>query len=956
MSNAKIPSLDHGRQRANQTLRKSSLTVSASALAVAFVLVGEAAAQEQAVETASADAERITVTGTRIARNGYSAPTPLTVLDQQELDAGAPANLADFVNQIPSVVGSATPQTSNASISSGAAGVNSINLRNLGAARTLVLLDGRRSSPSLINGTVDVNTFPQALIERVEIVTGGASAAYGSDAVSGVVNFILDKDFEGFEAVLEAGQTTYGDDNSWKVELTGGVPFDAGRGHLLLNIEKADREGIYGVPRDWNDDGWYIMNNPTYTPTNGQPERLLVANAGLSTATRGGIIVNTPLRGTYFGAGGTVNQFEYGDITRDPWTVGGDWEVSQANSFQALHADERREGVFGRLSYEISPAIELYGEAAFNKHASLGWTGVQYNNGNVRILSDNAFIPEEVAMQLADLGLESFNLGTTNADLPLRKTDNQREVSRFVIGANGEFSVFGQNWGWDAYAQQSKTETLEIARDISNNQRLAWAQDAVIDPVSGDIVCRITLTDPTEPCVPFNRMGIGVNSQEALDYIIGHPTREQEFTQEVAAVNFTGEPFSIWAGPVSLAFGAEYRKEQVSGFVEEQYQSGWFVGNYRPSFGEYDVTEGYVETLVPLFEGFEFNGAVRVTDYSTSGAVTTWKAGFTYSPVPDLTLRLTRSRDIRAPNLAELFQAGSTRTNNLVDPFNNNQVVQFRETVSGNTALEPEEADVWGAGFIYQPSYIPGLGVSVDYYEIELEGAIGNVSAPTIVERCFEGQQVYCAAITRGANPDGASVIEEVRVSPFNFAERIARGVDVEGSYQFDLADVANALNGSLTLRGMATFYLENYNNNGIDTPTDTVGASPPDWLYRVSASYQLEDLRLTLTGRGLAARVYDTSFIECTADCPTSTPDNRTINNNDISGAFYLDSNVSYLFNAGGETETELFFNVKNLLNEDPETYAYGPGGVAYGNPSTDQSYYDILGRVFRVGARIRF
>jgi len=919
------------------------LTHGASAMALLLGVAAAGAAGAQTVATSGvASVEEVVVTGTRVVRDGYQAPTPLTVISETEILAAAPSNVADFVNDIPSIVGSATPQTSNASISSGTAGVNALNLRGLGASRTLVLLNGQRSVGSTITGSVDVNTFPQGLISGVQIVTGGASAAYGSDAVSGVVNFILDTDYQGFKGSVEAGQTTYGDDDEYRVNLTYGTPFAGGRGHLLLNGEIVDREGIYGVPRDWNNDGWYIITNPNYAPGNGQPERFVTSGAGLSNATPGGIIVNTPLRGTTFGVGGVVGQQAYG-LTRDPWMIGGDWESVQVNDKQSLNADDRRKGFFGRVSFDITDNIEIFGQFSYNEHASLGWTGVQFNQGNVTIRSDNAFLPASIRQQLAALNIASFSLGTTNADLPIRKTDNERSVTRYVVGAEGDFDAFDRAWRWDAYYQRGETDTLEIARDITNNARLALAQDAVFAP-NGDIVCRSTLTNPTNGCVPFNRMGIGVNSQAALDYILGNPQRKQFFTQQVAAANISGDPFSTWAGPVSMAAGIEHRKEEVSGEVPTEFQSGWFVGNYRPTFGSYTVTEAYVEAVVPLADGFDLNAAVRGTDYSTSGYVTTWKVGAVYSPIPDIRFRVTRSRDIRAPNLNELFAAGTSRTNTLLDPFNNNQSTQFLELTTGNLNLDPELADTWGVGVVLQPTFLPGFAAAIDYFDIQIEGAIGSVTASTIVDRCFQGNQTYCAAITRSGNQ-----ISQVSVSPFNFAVQKSRGLDLEASYRFNLGD------GAMALRAVGTYYLENYEDNGIDAPTDTAGSiTLPEFIYRATATYTADPWTIQVTGRGVSDSTYDNAFIECTTGCPASTIANRTINDNHIDGAFYVDLAMTYDLKV--LQKTEAFVSISNLFNRDPEIVAYGPAGTAYGNPSTSQGVYDILGRVFRVGVRFEY
>jgi outer membrane receptor protein involved in Fe transport len=951
MFNSIHPSSDQASAARRTPSVKPPAAFVATAVALAFHATDTANAQA-APEPASG-IEEVLITGTRIVRDGYQSPTPLTVIGEEDLDLAAPANVADFVNTLPSVMGSTTPMTSGGSVSAGGAGLNAVNLRNLGVNRTLVLLDGQRSVPSAVSGAVDVNTFPQGLIKSVEVVTGGASAAYGSDAVSGVVNFILDKDFEGFKTSVQYGETARGDDPGRKGTLTAGTSFADDRGHVLFNAEITDRDGIYETRRDWNTHGWFMINNPAYTPTNGQPERLVTPNAGLSTATPGGIITNTALRGTYFGPGGSVGQLDYGQV-RDPWMVGGDWEMVQVNHARALDPSEDRRSVFTRVSHAPADNFEVFAQLSWNEHSSLGNYNTQTNLGNVIIRTDNAFLPEAVRTEALALGITQFNLGTSNADLPITKTDNERQTARYVLGADGSFG----EWLWDAYYQRGITDTTEMARDISNNQRMALAQDAVFHPTTGEIVCRSSIADPANGCVPFNRMGIGVNTPDAVAYVLGNPTREQEFGQDVVAVNFNTNAFENWAGTVSLATGLEYRTEEVSGVVEPQYRSGWYLGNYLPNFGEYDVKEMYVETLFPLASRLELNAAVRGTDYSTSGNVTTWKTGLTYSPFDSLTLRATRSRDIRAPNLAELFQSGSARTNIIIDPFNDNASTQFLERVSGNPDLTPEEADAFGVGFVVQPASLPGFALSLDYYEIDLDGAIGSVVAQNIVDRCFEGSTDYCAAITRGTAPDGAAVITEIRQSPFNYATQKARGFDLEASYRL------SAFDGEVMLRALATRYLENYENNGIDPPVDTVGQNagsnatgggPPNYRYRLSATYQRNLLTVNVAGRGISDGVYNTTFIECAAGCPPSTVDHRTVNDNHIAGAFYLDAAVTYGFRLAG-TSGEAFFSVENALDRDPAIVAGGPDGSVYSDVRTNRTMYDILGRRYQLGVRFNW
>ncbi len=947
------------------TTRRRVLVSTASATALLMSTAATPVFAQAQPQAAAVD--EIVVTGTRVVRDGYQAPTPLTVVGIEELLQSPAENLADFVNDLPSVSNSTSPQGSSTSASSGTAGVNSINLRALGSNRTLVLVDGQRSVPSTLNSIVDVNNFPQMLVERVDVVTGGASAAYGSDAVSGVVNFILDKDFTGLKASVEGGLTTYGDGGNWKVSLAGGTPFANDRGHIIFSGEIADRSGIKEVPsnRDWNNQGCYQIINPAHTANNGAPERLNVCGAALSQATIGGIITNTALAGTAFGPGGAPYQFNYGSARRDPWMIGGDWKSNQFNNVQALDPEEHREGVFTRVGYDITDNVEAFAQFSWNYTDSDGVVGYQFNQANIIIRADNAFIPEAVRTQLVARGITQFNMGSMNGDLPLRRTDNRRYTTRYVVGLNGDTEAMDTTWTWDAYYQKGITRTHESVVDITNNARLAAASDAIRGP-NGTIVCRInadaSATNDDPSCVPFNRMGTGVNSQAALDYLIDDPYRNQRFAQDVGAFSISGEPFDLWAGPVSLAFGAEHRIEKVTGAVDPAYRSGWFVGNFLPSFGKYNVTEGFIETVIPLIaQQLDLNAAVRFTDYSTSGFVTTYKVGSTWSPVSDIRFRATYSRDIRAPNLQELFAAGTSNTNTVIDPFNGNASIQYTGFNTGNLALDPEKAKTLGLGVVVSPSFIPGLQASVDYFNIDIKGAIGTVSAQNIVDFCFEGNQQYCAAITRGTSPGGAPIISRISISPFNLAVKEARGVDFDVSYRFDLADINEDMGGSIALRFLASHYIKNYEDDGIVAPTDTAGQNDgdetPSWSYRVSATYANDPFTFTLTGRGVSAGTILNSNIECTTGCPVSTASNRTINNNRLAGALYFDANVAYKLSSYADDglDIETFLNVKNLANKDPVIVPGGPAGSAYGTISTNQGVYDALGRVFRAGLRFR-
>ncbi|MGE3476558.1 MAG: TonB-dependent receptor [Rhodospirillaceae bacterium] len=913
----------------------------------------------------SIDIDEIVVTGSRVVRNGYEAPTPVTVAGTGEIRSAGTINIADFVNTLPSLAGSATPGNSQKSTSSGTAGINALNLRGLGTMRTLVLLDGQRSVPTTVTGLVDVNNFPQELVSRIDVVTGGASAAYGSDALSGVVNFVLDKTYTGVKGEVSGGITTYGDNASGKASLTGGAPFGSERGHVLVSAEIFHVQGILNSPRKWNQEGWKIFDNPNYTPANGLPRLIVRSQTGLGVATPGGIITDTALRGIDFGPGGTPRQYNYGTLVSDPYQVGGDWKSSNTDFNSSLEGRMNHQSVFTRVSYDITDDVNAYVQASWGYTFAQNFNAKQYNIANLTVRSGNPFIPADVQARMTALGLFSFTLGTTNADLERISQMNGRTVNRYVAGASGQFGALGADWDWDAYYQKGIGRSSER---VSTTQRSAYAAaiDAVRDPLTGAIVCRVALTDPRTPCVPYNLMGIGVNSASAIDYISRNAYRYQRFNQDVAAVTVQGEPFSVWAGPVSLALGVERRREAVTGLSSAIDQAqDLFVGNFLPNIGKFTVTEGFFETVIPLASGnaigklLDLNVALRATDYSVSGYVTTWKVGATYQPIDDVRFRVTRSRDIRAPNLAELFQSGTTNIRNIRDPFNNGAATQAYFTTTGNLDLVPEKADTTGLGVVFQPSFVSGFQASADYYSIHINNAIGSLSAQTLVDLCYLGNQTFCGVITRGVS-NGVNVISSIINHPFNYVTQQARGLDLEMGYRFSLDKLNDDWTGGVALRLLATRYLRNFTNSGIpdDDPTDTVGdhggSGPPKWRYVGSIGYAADPLNLTLTARGISSGYRDTSFIECTSACPASTINHQTIDNNRVAGALYWDLGAAYKIKSEGGLDAEVFLNIKNLANTDPATVAYGNSGTDFTRGPWNPTLYDTLGRVFRTGVRI--
>ncbi len=912
--------------------------------------------------------EEVVVTGSRIVRDGYEAPTPVAVVGVEQLQSGATANVADYVNTMPVFSGSATPQTSQPSVSGGTAGVNALNLRNLGANRTLVLFDGQRSVPSLATGVVDVNGFPQALISRVDVVTGGASSAYGSDAVAGIVNFILDKEFTGVKGELSGGITTHGDNETWQVQLTVGQPFASGRGHFLLSGEMMDKAGIMDGNRSWNlDVGWGTMTNPAYGTGAGQsrtvPERLVLTQIGGAGWADGSLITNGPLKGIAFGPGGSPYQFVYGDLVSGLEMRGGQWKANQVRGTKGNSIDSKQDtqSIFGRVAYDVTENVNVFLQGSYTYSGVLTRALPQINPANLAVRTDNPFLPESVRQNAVTLGVTGFTLGTLHPDLPGNYTDNRRNVVRWVTGANGTFSAVGTEWTWDTYYQLGIARSAEDIPYTLSKSKFALAMDSVRNP-SGVIVCRSTLTNPTNGCVPYNPFGIGVNGQAVIDYVGIYMWRHQKFRQDVAAVNFSGEPFEMPAGPVSLAFGGEWRRERISGVAADvALANDGLFGNSLPSFGTYNVKEGYLETVVPLAKGeawadsLELNGAVRATDYSQSGFVATWKIGTVYAPIPDVRFRVTRSRDIRAPNLNEYFAGGTSNTNTVLDRFNNSLPVSYQGFNQGNPALNPEKADAIGIGMVLQPTFIPGFNASIDYFDVKIKDAIGTVSAQTIVDYCFEGNNAFCSAITRGLNAGGTSVITRILIQPFNLALQQTRGYDLEASYRFRLSDVVDGWEGNVSLRGLASRVLKDYTDNTVNPPEDQAGALNPKWRFSAQLSYNLDPFSASLAVRGRSKGKQDNDWIVCTTGCPISNTTNITITDNTRDGTFYMDLSLNYEFTpTDSEWKATGFFNVRNLFDRDPARAFPGPAGNSFRSLVGDcGNGSDCNGRTIRMGVR---
>ncbi|MBR9911729.1 MAG: TonB-dependent receptor [Gammaproteobacteria bacterium] len=896
--------------------------------------------------------EEVNVTSTRVkARPGYEAPTPTTVLGSEFVSDMSTPNVADALNRLPSMGNANSPRSNGNNTSTPTQGANFLNLRGLGTNRTLVLLDGRRVVGAAVTGQVDLNLLPSTLLQRTEVVTGGASAAWGSDAVAGVVNLVLDKEFTGFKGSIQLGTSDERDADERKANFAGGFEFADGRGHVLASVNYTESDSVDRADsRDWFR-GTKLVNNPAYAPGNGEPQRLVLDNVGQFIGSDAGhtFLSAGPLAGITFAPDGSLQNFDFG--TRFPGqplgtSLTGDGQLNDFSARSALQVGYEQVNTFLRASFDVTDKINVYGEYIYANTEAETVTVPYYRfAGALTINRDNAFLPADLATQMDNFGMTSIPLGRSNVDFGRANPYNDRDFSRIVLGAEISLS---DNWSLETYYERGETDIHAEVRSNANRANYALAVDAV-DDGSGNIVCRSTLTDPTNGCVAANIFGLGAPSQAAIDYVIGAAVQDTTVTQDVFSVTVQGDLLTLPAGPVSAAFGYEYRKEEFTSKADPlSLVNGWWVGNYKSAKGEYDVNEFFAEIVVPVFvdsalgESFDLNAAVRATDYSTSGDVNTWKLGFTYNIGAGVSLRGTKSRDIRAPNLNEYFSGGETNSIFFDDPFTGQNSVLVPRTISGNTDLQPEEADTKTVGIVYQPEFVEGLVVSLDYFDIEIGDAINAVDDQSILDRCFQGETAFCSLIERDSSGNLARVFN----GPVNFAVEKLSGYDLEIGYGFDAAG------GRVDIRTLWTYTDEHFTVDRGDKD-DLLGeyaggngafaGGPQERVGFTSVRYSTDRYTLSLRNRYVGDGVIDAQW--------TSGVD---VDNNKVNSVSYFDLSASADIQIGG-SDAEIFFSVDNIFDKEPPRVGFD-GPTALDDLGVSGSRHDLIGRYFRAGLRFAF
>ncbi len=950
----------------NERPRTFTLRLLSSTAIVLTSMAATSAFAQSGAPAAPASVDEVVVTGSRIVRDGYTAPTPVTVATTEQLQRTAPGSIPEGLNQLPQFSGSRSNQTVGGTATNPSTG-NYLNLRNLGAIRTLILLDGQRLPPTSYEGTTDANIIPSSLVQRVEVVTGGASAAYGSDAVSGVINFILDTKFNGFKSQVQWGQTKYKDAPTMKANFAGGFSILDGKVHILASFDHYQQKGIPQVT-DRKYGGLNLIRTGTGSAANPYID---LADVRYSTATYGtlisygsGVNAGNPLAGFQFVSGGLAVPFNKGIATgTSGFSVGGDGVISFGKT---LTGTQKTDQFFGRADFDVAENVTGFAQVSysdsFNSAVTIG-SGTQV--GDFRIFTENAFIADSTRAILQNAGVVNFTAGRIQADQPFKLARFYSKALTFVSGVKGSVG----DYNWDLGYSHGSSDLDAYHEGNFDNARWYAALDAVKAP-SGQIVCRITLTNPTlQPgCVPINIFGNGSPSKAAYDYISQTSNYRVKQDMDIFTGNMSGEVFNLPAGAISVAVGAEYRRQKLKQTSNTDPSKSIDLTGLRTNISTFvlqfnstnigktdasqNVKEIYAEAAIPLLKDvalvqtLDLNAAARYTDYSTSGGVSTWKVGLSYVPTDSVRIRGTRSRDIRAPTLNELFQ-GATSGSGTFNDIHTGVNARLSTVTQGNVDLTPEIADTMTVGLVFSPTFAPRLQASVDYYKIKINDAIGTLGADQIQAQCeaSNGTADVCKSYERPlpfSNRTPANFPTLGRTFPFNQASVEISGLDYEISYRASLGFGMMSDAASLDLRlvgGRLFDYLTTSQAGGVAIQSSNSGNNIKN---RVNLAANYRDGPLTLSSQ---IRYLDKHH-------KSQDPTVFYVDNN-VKAITYTDVTASYKFDVGAAA-LEGYVTIANLFNTQPPLYS--TGGQPTINYPTNTTLYDVFGRFYTVGLRAKF
>ncbi|RBP53115.1 TonB-dependent receptor plug domain-containing protein [Arenicella xantha] len=931
--------------------------------------------------------EQITVTGSRISRPEFSQPAPVVTISQEEMTRFATPDVGSMLAELPAI-GATRTLAGNTSGDNGGnelAGTSSADLRRFGEERTLVLVDGKRHVAGVAGSSqVDLTTIPAALVERIDIVTGGTSAVYGSDAVTGVVNVILRDDFEGFELnVSGAGSTEGVSNDNYSASLVGGFNFSEDRGNITVygGYDKIE-ETLATDIRQFSSFGT-IANPADGGEDDGIPDRLVVPNVVSERINSTGVI--NPFAGagdiiTFDNAGNPItqqardgtNSFAFGSFPN-----GCDFCFSTEGSENYLPEVERK--IFGTsLNYEINENMTAYGSFKYVESEVLQLFQPAFRFGDIVInVAENPFLDNGLRQTLLSTGQTAVPYAKFFDELGFRLADNDRELFRYTAGLEGRFGLGNTDVSYDVYYVDGESENIRTTPNDLIPSNFDAAVDSVINPLTGQPDCRANVPSAqgegySNPalvnpggCVPYNPFGFQQASQEARSYVSGSATRTDKITQEVYGVSFvtdTREFFNLPGGPVDFVLGYEHREESSSTISDEVIKSGVLTTAATPdNFGRFDVDEFFVEVKLPLLadkpfaEELTIDAAFRAADYSHAGDADAWKIGFLYAPVESLRLRGTIGEAVRAPSISEAFDSVSPGFAQINDPcdadninddpdrvancaalgipagFQANDNVSIDILSGGNSELFSESSESYTVGFIWQPNFAENLNLTFDYYDIEITDAIVSVTAQNILDNCVDGSggldAGFCSQIDRDPNTRDVSLVRSgfLNASAFN-TSGIELAIDYRG-----LAIGPGELDLYLFVNQLLELERFEFQNRPDEINVEDGEVGDPEFQYRASATYHVNDLSINWSAR----------FIDRSANFDVSptgdTPEDQfpafiaSITTHDLSANYAVNDSVS------------VYGGVRNVFDDVPV-------GLI------KNALYDLVGRRVFFGIKAKF
>lgn len=830
----------------------------ASTMIAGCAAIGMAApAMAQSTQDEGATVSEIVVTGSRIRQANLVTTSPVTQVTAEDVRETGVSRVEDLVTQLPQAFAA-----QNSTVSNGASGTATVSLRNLGATRTLVLIDGKRMPyGSPLDAAADLNQIPAQLVERVEVLTGGASAVYGSDAIAGVVNFIMKKDFEGLEVTAQYGQYFHHNDYDGPGNLRSVIE---GRGSTnpsqfklpdddvqtgfsrevtaIMGVSSPDGKGNITAYAGYRKNNKVLGRDYDYASCS-----LGGQNAAGDSFTCGGSGTSYP---------GRFTDFATFDYTLDssgnfiPYVGSRDaYNFGPLNYYQ--RPDERYNmGAFGR--YQVNDKIEAFAQLMFNDYESVAQIAPSGDFGNTATINcDNPLLS---ASQAAAIGCTAADIAAGNdTDLYIlrrnvegggRQSHLNYESYRGVVGIRGDMD---DTWSYEISAQYSKVRLSQVYRNEFSVARLTRALN-VVDDGSGNAVCA-SVVDGTDPnCVPYNVFSPTGVTQEALDYLQVPLVMSGYTEQQVVTASITGDLtdkgiVSPWAeSGLKLAAGVEYRRDALDLITDVSYSTGDGAGQGGATIGlggaqsTYDI---FGEFQLPIVEGMAFaesitlDGAYRASDYALGGKTDTWKLGVDYAPVSDIRFRASYQQATRAPNVIDLYTAQGFNLFDLdddpcdfTDPnddgtasssacigsnpwqvtaaqstsgFLSSPAGQYNYLQGGNPDLNPEDSETTTFGVVFTPSFLPGFNMSVDYFDIEITNLISSIGAANTLDACYTaGLQQACDLIQRNDNGSLWSGDGVVVDLNTNIGGLKTSGVDINAGYNIDLADFGAASFGTL--------------------------------------------------------------------------------------------------------------------------------------------------------------